>query len=74
MRHHAYPGYDDHVQDHDRMVSALEDLRSAYAERGSAYGLEIMRALRADPIAHIRGRDNELGCYLSGIADGKAEG
>ena len=68
MRHHAYSGYDDHVQDHDRMVSVLEELRRAYDERGTAYSLEIMQRLRADLIAHIRGRDNELGRYLSDIA------
>jgi len=68
MRHHAYCGYDDHVQDHDRMVSALEDLRKAHGEGQTAWGLEIMQTLRADPITHIRGRDNELGRYLSGIA------
>lgn len=72
MRHHAYSGYDDHVQDHDRMVSALEELRRAYDERGTAYSLEIMQRLRADLIAHIRGRDNELGRYLLDIAVGGA--
>jgi hemerythrin len=70
MRHRAYPGYEDHVQDHDRMVSSLEELRQAYKEGRAENGLEIMRTLRADLIAHIRGRDNELGRYLSGIAVG----
>jgi len=68
MRHHAYSGYEDHVQDHDRMVSALEELRAAHEEGKTAYGLDIIRRVRADLIAHIQGRDNELGRYLSDIA------
>jgi hemerythrin len=71
MRHRAYPGYEDHVQDHDRMVASLEELRQAYGEGRTDYGLEIMRTLRADLIAHIRGRDHGLGRYLSGIAAGE---
>jgi hemerythrin len=66
MRHHAYEGYEDHVQDHDRMVAALEELRAAHDQGRTAYGLEVIRTVRADLMGHIRGRDHELGRFLSG--------
>jgi len=65
MRLHAYPQYDDHVQDHERMVQAMEELRQAHEQGSPSYTLEAMESIRGQLMTHIAGRDEDLGQYLA---------
>ena len=66
MRLHAYPDHEDHVQDHERMVEAMAELRRAHGEGRYELTLERMDALRRTLVAHIRTRDGLLGRHLAG--------
>jgi hemerythrin len=74
MRLHAYPRYDDHVQDHDRMVAAMERLRQTHERESKEYTLETMESLRGLLINHICGRDDDLGRHLEQSGLGPASG
>lgn len=57
MRLHAYPGYDDHVADHEQMIDALEGLTTP----------EQADALAALLLRHIGERDATLHAYLERV-------
>lgn len=70
MRLHAYPGYEAHQQEHDRLIGELGELRTALADaspldaRGEADKLE--RWL----LAHMATSDQALGDYLGRLPAG----
>ena len=57
MRLHAYPGYDDHVADHEQMIDALEGLTAP--EQADALASLLLR--------HIGERDATLHAYLERV-------
>ena len=64
MRLYQYPWYQEHVDDHERIVERLEDLR-----RARPAGSEASAGSDADQLsdwisAHIRGADRALGHFL----------
>ena len=64
MRLYQYPHYQEHVDDHERIVERLEDLR-----RARLAGSEASAGSDADQpsdwiSAHIRGADRALGHFL----------
>lgn len=57
MRLHAYPGYDDHVADHEQMLDALDGLNDPTA----------IDALSGFLLRHIGDRDAKLHFYLEKV-------
>ena len=57
MRLYAYPDYDDHVNEHERMLDALDELTEA----------PVIEALAALLLRHIGDRDAKLHNYLSAL-------
>lgn len=57
MRLYAYPGYDDHVNEHEQMLDALEGLTEARA----------IDALSALLLRHIGDRDAKMHAYLAAL-------
>ena len=64
MRLHAYPDYEAHLQEHDRMIQALGQLRGLMVGGGVEATLPVIEALREDLLNHIRSQDRQLGNYL----------
>ena len=74
MRLHAYPGYEDHVGEHERMVTAMEDLQQAHRDGTGGYTPEAIESLRALLIGHICGKDADLGRHMATTGLGQAAG
>jgi hemerythrin len=74
MRLHAYPDYEAHVVEHDRMLGTMEELRTGWQEGRIEAPLEIIEALRHDLCGHIRRHDQELGRHLAGSGIGLPRG
>jgi hemerythrin len=74
MRLHAYPDYEAHVIEHDRMIGAMEELRAGWQESRLDAPLEVIEALRHDLSGHIRRHDHELGKHLAGSGIGVPRG
>jgi hemerythrin len=71
MRLHAYPGYEAHVQEHDRLNEELRALEARYAEGEMEASLAAADALSDWLEVHVRGHDRALAAYLR--AQGRAE-
>lgn len=67
MRLHAYPDFQAHRDEHDRMVDVLQAMREDTVGSGSA--LDAIERLRIDLVGHIAREDAALSLYLksSGI-------
>jgi hemerythrin len=74
MRLHAYPDYEAHAIEHDRMIGAMEELRAGWQEGRLDAPLEVIEALRHDLCGHIRRHDHELGKHLAGSGIGLPRG
>jgi hemerythrin len=74
MRLHAYPDYEPHLQEHDRMIQSLGRLRSRIVEAGVESTLPLLDTLREDLLAHIRRQDRQLGSYLADSKIGRPQG
>jgi hemerythrin len=74
MRLHAYPDYEAHVIEHDRMLGAMEELRAGWRESRVDAPLEVIEALRHDLSGHISRHDDELGKHLAGSGIGVPQG
>lgn len=72
MRLHAYPGYEAHVQEHDRLHGELRALEARYAAGELAASRATADALRDWLERHVHGLDRALADYLR--AQGRAEG
>ena len=70
MRLYQYPRYQEHVDDHERIVERLEDLRRARLA-GSEASARSAGDQPSDWIsAHIRGADRALGHFLARLGIG----
>lgn len=64
MRLHAYPHYEDHQQEHDRLVEQMQVLQRAQTAGEVELTLEATDALGEWLLRHTQGSDRKLGRYL----------
>lgn len=64
MRQHAYPHFEAHELEHERMVEQVHELRRKFQLGEIPLTLEAAQSLRAWLIRHIEGSDQALGSYL----------
>ncbi|MEO5340101.1 MAG: bacteriohemerythrin [Magnetococcus sp. MYC-9] len=66
MRHYDYPGFQQHQQEHQRLLEAVGRFRRNL-ELGLTMNLkeEIERSLRDWLVSHIQGHDRRLGQFLN---------
>jgi hemerythrin-like metal-binding protein len=69
MRLYQYPSYQEHVDDHERTIERLEDLRRAQLV-GKSMALEAADELSEWIFAHIRSADRALGHFLARLGVG----
>ena len=70
MRLHAYPGFESHEFEHDRLIAELRELSTrilAHPDAGSQADVE---ALERWLMVHIRTEDEALAGFLRGSAGG----
>ena len=65
MRLHAYPDYQSHADEHDRLVGSLEGLRRTFESGETTMTLESIEALRSWLAVHIQGMDRRLSSYVA---------
>lgn len=64
MRLHAYPDYQAHVQEHDRLLEHLEQASRSF-RGGFSLSLELVSALQQWLSEHIRTTDKSFAAYLA---------
>jgi hemerythrin-like metal-binding protein len=69
MRHHAYPGYDEHVRDHDVIIERLHQLRDEFDADTATLTTERASRLKGELMGHIRNRDAALHAYITKDGD-----
>jgi hemerythrin len=74
MRLHAYGDHDAHVRDHEAMLASLEGFRAGKLDGSLEDVLDAAEHLRTFLLAHIAGRDHELGEHLRASGVGPAAG
>ena len=65
MRLYAYPFYESHTQEHDRLIEQVQNLQEHYRAGDMAMTLQTSSALREWLLDHIKGLDHGLGKYLN---------
>jgi hemerythrin-like metal-binding protein len=65
MRQHAYPGYEAHQQEHDRLVDALRTLRESWASGGQKAGVASAAMVHHWFSEHVRTLDQALARFLT---------
>lgn len=65
MRHHAYPGYEEHVRDHDAIIKRLHQLRDDFDTDTASLTAERASRLKGELMGHIRNRDAALHAYIA---------
>jgi hemerythrin-like metal-binding protein len=65
MRLHAYPDYQAHADEHDRLVISLEALRKTFDSGENDLTLSSIDTLRSWLAGHIQGLDRRLSDYVS---------
>ena len=65
MRLHAYPAYEEHVQEHDRLIETLRSLSDDWARgEGEAAG-NLLRRVEDWLLTHMKTTDEALATYLA---------
>ena len=64
MRHHAYPGYEEHVGDHDAIIERLRQLRDDFDADTATLTAERASRLKGELMGHIRNRDAALYAFI----------
>jgi hemerythrin len=64
MRLHAYPHYEEHLEEHDRLMEKMQALQQAQAAGEVELTLEATAALGEWLVRHTQGSDHKLGRYL----------
>jgi len=64
MRLHAYPGYQAHVQEHEKLAGQLEELQRHFAAGQFAPSRELVAALKHWLAEHIQTMDRGLAAFL----------
>lgn len=65
MRLHAYPSYQAHVQEHDRLLQKLEEARRSFRGGDFSVSRELVSALQLWLSEHIRTMDRSFAAYLA---------
>ena len=65
MRQYAYPLYEAHVQEHDRLIEQVHELQKNYQVGQMQMTLEVAMSLEGWLLGHIKQTDHALGQYLS---------
>jgi hemerythrin-like metal-binding protein len=68
MRQIAYPGYEQHVQQHDLLLAELRGLAEAWEEAGGSgagAAAELARQLEEWLLVHMRTADHSLTLYVT---------
>lgn len=65
MRLHAYPHYDEHVEEHSRLIEKMQALQEAQTAGTIKPTVEAMNALSEWLVRHTQGSDRKLGRYLT---------
>jgi hemerythrin len=66
MRQHAYPAYQEHQQEHDRLIAELATLKSALEEGWEATARLDPGAVELWLLRHIQSSDRALAEFLTG--------
>ncbi|HEU4382632.1 MAG TPA: bacteriohemerythrin [Anaeromyxobacteraceae bacterium] len=64
MRLHAYPGYQAHLQEHEKLLGQLEELQRYFAAGEFAPSRELVDAVRHWLVDHIRTVDRAFATFL----------
>lgn len=65
MRLHAYPAYEDHVQEHDRLAGQLRTMAESW-ERGEGQAAgDLLRQVEEWLLVHMTTTDTALEAYLA---------
>jgi len=65
MRLYSYPGYDDHVRDHELMTEQVHQIKENYQAGEQSLSMDVVDTMTEFLLGHIKGRDHALGQYLS---------
>jgi len=65
MRLYAYPFYESHIQEHDRLIEQVQSLQERYRAGDMTMTLQTGSVLREWLLDHIKGLDYGLGNYLN---------
>ena len=65
MRLYAYPAYEDHVQEHDRLIGDLRDLSVAWAEGEAEAAGTLLVKVEEWLLIHMNTTDKALEGYLA---------
>jgi len=64
MRLHNYPGYEGHVQEHDRLVETLQRLQRSVADGSLAASAQTAGRLRDWLVTHVQAQDQAFAAFL----------
>lgn len=64
MRLHAYPHFDAHLAEHDRLMREVQDLRRKLDQGHEPETLELLETLEAWMTKHIHSMDRAFALYL----------
>ena len=65
MRLHAYPAYEEHVQEHDRLTETLRTLSDDWVQGGGEAAGNLLRTVEAWLLTHMKTTDEALTAYLA---------
>ena len=65
MRLHAYPGFEAHVAEHDRLIGELGEMRRALETGTAAPAATLAAEVERWLLVHIRTADRALGSFLA---------
>jgi len=65
MRLHSYPAYEEHVQEHDRLIETLRTLSEDWARGGGEATGNLLRRVEDWLLTHMRTTDEALAAYLA---------
>lgn len=65
MRQHAYPGYEAHEQEHDRLIGELQELARGLASAAPLDGPREVERLERWLLAHMASADRTLGEFIA---------
>ena len=65
MRLHAYPAYEEHVQEHDRLIETLRTLSEDWVQGGGEAAGNLLRTVEDWLLTHMKTSDEALAAYLA---------
>jgi hemerythrin len=65
MRLHSYPGYENHVLEHGRLLEQLDRVRRNFGEAGHAATRELAAGVRHWLVEHVQTLDAAFAAYVA---------